>query len=189
MVPDFGPTLALETPLTLSSAACTFFEHPEAHLRPVTSRVTVFSSSATATNLSAVTLTAGAPKAPAVKAATAAIIANVVFMVFFLSGRFIPTPRRKLDVPRKNAPSFVDPRTPEKRPTFETLPGRELTKVRLRSYDFLESPSLHPFFKIPDDRSASHSPDFVLTRRDQFYGEFQRSSLGRPLRRGTSLVQ
>lgn len=81
--PAFAPTTTLETPLTLLSAACTFGGQPEAHRRPVTSRVTVFDSAATAPTFSGAVVTAGTAMAPAVKAAKAAIIVNVVFIVFF----------------------------------------------------------------------------------------------------------
>ena len=34
-MPTFFPTVAFETPLTLLSAACTFFEQPEAHRKVI----------------------------------------------------------------------------------------------------------------------------------------------------------
>ena len=86
LVPVFGPTLTFVTPLTVLSAACTFFGHPDAHRKPDTSRVTVCSSAATTTGVVVAPVTAGTAKAPAVRAATAAI---VVIMVFILIG-FLP---------------------------------------------------------------------------------------------------
>ena len=80
LVPFFLPQTAFETPLTLLSAACTFFGQPAAHLRPVTSRVTVFSSAATTSEVEVVPIAAGAAKAPAVNAAQAAIMVIVVFI-------------------------------------------------------------------------------------------------------------
>jgi hypothetical protein len=83
LVPTFFPTVTFVTPLTLLSAACTFLGHPAAHLRPVTSSVTVCSSAATTT---------GAAKAPAVSAATAAIVVIMVFILvgFLPRGKFLP---------------------------------------------------------------------------------------------------
>jgi len=81
LMPTFFPTVAFETPLTLLSAACTFFEQPEAHRSPDTSRVTVFSSAAMTSAAPPMPTTAGAAMAPEERTAKAAIMVILVFMV------------------------------------------------------------------------------------------------------------
>ncbi len=78
--PVFVPHVAFETPLTLKSAACTFLGQPAAHLRPDTSRMTVFSLAATTSAVEVAPIAAGAAIAPAVNAAQAAIMVMVVFI-------------------------------------------------------------------------------------------------------------
>ncbi len=89
--PTFFPTTTLETPLTLLSAACTFFEQPPAQTRPDTSRVTVFSSAATSSAVCATPAATGAAMAPAESTAKAAIIVILVFIILLVLGeRMIP---------------------------------------------------------------------------------------------------
>ena len=79
--PVLVPHFAFETPSTLLSAACTFFGQPDAHLRPDTWRVTVFSSAAMASKPCATPTATGAAMAPAERTAKAAIMVSLVFII------------------------------------------------------------------------------------------------------------
>ena len=86
LLPVFAPTLTFVTPLTLLSAACTFFEQPPAHLSPETSSVTVCSSAATTSRVVVAPITVGAARAPPVRTAKAASMVVVVFFIIINDG-------------------------------------------------------------------------------------------------------
>lgn len=90
LVPTFLPTMTFETPSTLSSAACTFLEHPPPQTRPETLRVMVFSSEATISAVATALVAKGVAVAAAVRNAMAAIMVILVFIVFNGSGVGLP---------------------------------------------------------------------------------------------------